>query len=269
MPAACERRSSVYSGVRGAAVSKNQAVRSRSMRSVWLMRPALAGRRCRPMGSDPHGDTECREGSAEAGLRRADRDAEGLGDGRNGHPDVVVEDQDGPLIGAQPPEAAFQLVAVGHQAREIADRRRAHRREFDFDRPSTLPPGNVKAGVDDQTMEPGVEAIWVAQARKVAPGSEVALLDRVARELLVPEDEAGDSLQPRDGRADEHAKGVMIAPPCSLDEFPLVHSHPRDASIRPRSRVMASGRAEPFPACVGHWPRATLRGASESRLART
>ncbi len=86
-------------------------------------------------------------------------------------------------------------------------------------------------------MEPGVEPVRVAQAREVTPGSDVCLLDRVARELLVPEDEAGDGLQPRDGRADEHREGVMIAPPCPFDEFPLVHHHPRDASIWPRSTL--------------------------------
>ena len=65
--------------------------------------------------------------------------------------------------------------------------------------------------------------IRVAQARKVSPGSDVRLLDRVARELRVPEDEAGDGLQPRDGRADERGEGVMIAPACPFDEIPLVH----------------------------------------------
>ena len=57
----------------------------------------------------------------------------------------------------------------------------------------------------------------------------IRLLDRVPRELRVPEDEAGDGLQPRDGRADERREGVMIAPARSLDEIPLVHGHPRDA----------------------------------------
>jgi hypothetical protein len=34
---------------------------------------------------------------------------------------------------------------------------------------------------------------------------------------------------------DERAEGVMIAPVCPLDEFSLVHRHPRDAATRPRS----------------------------------
>ncbi len=96
-------------------------------------------------------------------------------------------------------------------------------------------------------MEPGVQPVRVAQARKVTPGSDICLLDRVARELRVPEDEAGDGVQPRDGRDDERSERVMIAPARSLDEIPLVHGRPRDASIRPRSRVLASTSPHPFP----------------------
>ncbi len=152
----------------------------------------------------------------------------------HGHPDVVVENQNGALIGPQRPESPFELVAVGDQVREVADGRRFKRFEFDFDGPSTPPAGGVEAGVDDQAVEPGIESLRVAQARKVTPGSDVCLLDRVARELRVPEDEAGDRFQPRDGRAEQHGKGVMIAPACPLDEFPLVHSH---LVTRPFGRV--------------------------------
>ena len=92
--------------------------------------------------------------------------------------------------------------------------------------PAPPPAERIEAGVDGQSVEPGVEPVRVAQAREVAPGSDVRLLDRVAREIRVPKDEAGGGVQPRDGRADEHGEGVMIAPPCPFDEFPLVHSHP-------------------------------------------
>ena len=75
-------------------------------------------------------------------------------------------------------------------------------------------------------MQPGVEPIRVAQTREIAPGADEGLLDRVARELRVPEDEAGRRVQPRDGQVDEHAEGVMIASPCPDDETSLVHVPP-------------------------------------------
>ena len=72
-------------------------------------------------------------------------------------------------------------------------------------------------------MEPGVEPIRVAEARQVAPGPDQSLLDRVARELRVPKDEASCRVQPREGRVDELGEGVMIAPLRAFDELSLVH----------------------------------------------
>ena len=72
-------------------------------------------------------------------------------------------------------------------------------------------------------MKPGVEPVRVAQARKIAPGANERVLDRVARELGVPDDEPSGGVQPRDGQVDERGEGVMIASPCPLDETSLVH----------------------------------------------
>ena len=76
-------------------------------------------------------------------------------------------------------------------------------------------------------MQPRLEAIRIAEGRQAAPGADEALLDRVSRELRIPEDQAGRPVQPRDEPAGEHGEGVMIASHRSLDEFSLVHDHPR------------------------------------------
>ncbi len=72
-------------------------------------------------------------------------------------------------------------------------------------------------------MKPGVESIGVAETAKVAPGAEERVLDRVARELGVPEDQPSGGVEPRDGQIDERGEGVMIASPCPFDETSLVH----------------------------------------------
>jgi hypothetical protein len=77
--------------------------------------------------------------------------------------------------------------------------------------------------VDDESVEPGLEPVRITQCGQVPPGSKVSILDRVARELRVAEDQSGRRVQPRNGRADEHRKGVMIASLRSLDETTLVH----------------------------------------------
>jgi cold shock protein len=158
-----------------------------------------------------------------------------------------MQDQDGALVETELPEAAFDEIAIREPAGHVAAGGGFDRGQLDLDRPSPAPAGVVEAGVDGQSVEPGIEPIRVAQAREVMPGSEVGLLNRVPRELLVPEDEAGDSLQPRDGRAGQHGEGVMIAPPCPLDEFPLVHGHPRDAphSVAFKGNGVADNRTIP------------------------
>jgi hypothetical protein len=72
-------------------------------------------------------------------------------------------------------------------------------------------------------MEPGLKPFRVAKPGQVPPGSKEGVLDRVSRELAISEDQPGGCVQPRDGRAGKHGKGVMIARLRSLDETSLVH----------------------------------------------
>ena len=95
--------------------------------------------------------------------------------------------------------------------------------DLDLDRASSTTPEEVETGVDGQAMQPGIEPVRVAETRQVAPGADECLLDRVARELRVPKDEASGRVQPREGRVDESGEGVMIAPPRAFDELSLVH----------------------------------------------
>src|SRR5436305_8587720 len=84
-------------------------------------------------------------------------------------------------------------------------------------------PNEVEARVDDQSMEPGVEPIRVTKAGQVSPGSDGCLLDRVARELRVAEDQAGSRVQPREMDVEQGREGVMIASPRPFNETSLVH----------------------------------------------
>ena len=112
----------------------------------------------------------------------------------------------------------------------IVDGRGVDLVDLDLDDPPAPPPSKIETGVDGQAMEPGVEPLGVTQPRQVVPSSDKRLLDRIAGQLRIPEDEAGGPVQPRDGPVGELGEGVMIAPPCSLDESSLVH----DRSGTPR-----------------------------------
>ena len=58
----------------------------------------------------------------ETRLRGAYRDLEGLGHGRDRHPDVVMEHEDRPVIGPEPAEAALELITVRDERGRVAGR---------------------------------------------------------------------------------------------------------------------------------------------------
>ena len=113
--------------------------------------------------------------------------------------------------------------------------------------------------MDGQSVEPGIEPVRVAQPGKVPPGEHHRLLDRVSRELRVPEDESGGRVQSREGPVDERAEGVMIALTRPLHETSLVHGRlPLGATLWSHSPSLTSvGRrivpaSEPFGLEAAH-----------------
>ena len=163
----------------------------------------------------------CRDLAVPTGI------SERGGDRRQVHPEEVVQDDDGAPLRPEPFERAVEQVAIGDERCHVGHRGVVERRQLHLH--GTTPPaaGRVHAGMEDESMEPGLEAIRIAKGRQAPPGADEALLDRVSRELGVPEDEAGRGIQPRDARAGKHGEGVMIASPGPLDESSLVHGHPR------------------------------------------
>ena len=69
----------------------------------------------------------------------------------------------------------------------------------------------VIAGVHDEPAEPGVEAIRVPQLRELPPGPDERLLRRVLRPVRVPEDEAGQGVEPVGRGADERGERIVVA----------------------------------------------------------
>ena len=131
------------------------------------------------------------------------------------------------MLGLQPLQRGIEQVAVGDGRSDVADGRAIERRQLDLDRAATSPPDDVNAGPEHQTVRSHAsKRSGSRSARQAPPGGEEPFLDRVSRELVVPEDQAGCRVQPRDERAGKHGEGVMIASPGPLDELSLVHDHP-------------------------------------------
>ena len=131
-----------------------------------------------------------------------------VGDLRQTQAQVVMHDEDGPLLDRQAAEAALQLVAVGLIAAARSPRPARSRRQ------QRAPPrtrlrrrrDSVVAGVDEQAVEPGVAAVDVAQPPQPAPGPDEALLDRVLAAVAVTQDALGEGVQPVVGGAGKHVE---------------------------------------------------------------
>jgi hypothetical protein len=140
-----------------------------------------------------------------------------------------MEHQDGPVVSTKSAEPSLKEVTVRHLPTVIRHRRCVCWKDVHFDGPSPTPTRDVVAGIDGETVKPRVEAVGVAESGKVPPGPDVRLLDGVARQLMVAQDQARDGLEVGDGRADERGEGVVIASPRTNHELCLVHGLPTGA----------------------------------------
>ena len=179
------------------------------------------------------------------GLGGPERDAEGRGHVGQRQPEVVVQDDDRPLFGRQAPKRHVEQVAVGDGRRDVGDRRSVDRRQFDLDGPPARDAAGRRCRSGRRGSQPALEAIRIAERREVPPGPDESLLDRVSRELVVPEDQSGRRVQPRDEPAGQHGEGVMIASLRSLDELSLVHGPP--SVCRRGDQVALDGIVGPVP----------------------
>ena len=137
-----------------------------------------------------------------------------------------MQDDHGPHLRLQPEEAAFELVAIRDERFDAGHRRRFEFGELDIDAMAPEPSRLIDAGVDEQPVEPGVEAIRVAQRGQHAPGPDERVLDGVLGLIGIPEDEPGGGIQAGDRGGCQLGEGVMIAFPRPLHEVSL-HVAPR------------------------------------------
>jgi aminoglycoside phosphotransferase len=178
---------------------------------VSAERVALVGSDCCPERFD---------GVMQPGLGRPDGDAQGFGRLARRETDMEVQHQDRSLRMAQAPERPVQLVSVG-ELRGAIGLGRLGRQDGDLGTPPAAFPPDVRAGMDDQPVQPGVESVDVPKVRKIAPRPNERVLGGILREFGVAEDQSSDPVQPIDGAACQHAEGLAVSASRQVDEFRL------------------------------------------------
>ena len=116
---------------------------------------------------------------------------------------MVVEHQEDALVGLEALEATLQLVAVGDEMARVG-RPGVDPLDVRLDRPALARPFRfLVAGVDEQSSQPGIEAIGVTQGGDVTPREDERLLRGVLGPISVGEDEPGDGVELVDREADK------------------------------------------------------------------
>ena len=124
---------------------------------------------------------------------------------------IEAKDDDRALLGLELAQRVVEEVTVDDERGRIGDRHIVERVQLHLDDPPASMPSHVDTAMHGEAVQPGVEPARVAQPGQVPPGSHHRLLDRVARELRVPEDESGGRVQARQRPVHEQAEGVLIA----------------------------------------------------------
>ncbi len=132
-----------------------------------------------------------------------------------------MQNDDGALIRVEVTDATFDLVSIGRSRLGVRHRERMDLGKLDLDAPPLGYPELIAAGVQEDPVKPGIEAIGIAQGGQVAPASDERLLDGVLRTVRVPQDEPSRGVEATDRGACQQREGVMIALPCSLHEVSL------------------------------------------------
>ena len=106
-----------------------------------------------------------------------------------------MQDDHGPHLRVEPEEAAFELVTSDDRRHGVIDRRGMDGGQFDVDAMASDPARFIDAGADQEPVQPGVEAIEIAERGQITPGPDERVLHRVLGLVRIPEDEPSGAIE--------------------------------------------------------------------------
>jgi hypothetical protein len=167
----------------------------------------------------------------ESRADRPRRDAEHLGDLRRGVSHEVMQDKDRPLVRREPPEAAIQLVSIGDAEEVVRCRRSLERKDSEVGRVTALARRLRDADVGQETMDPGVEPVRIAEATKVTPGDHQRVLHGILGPIDIPEDPLCDREEAIAARTHQVDECRLVAALRCLDEVAIHRPDPVSTPI--------------------------------------
>jgi hypothetical protein len=193
-------------------------------------------------------------GVMEPGPDGPGRETEELGDLAGLVAHVVAEHEDRPLIGVEAPKSTVELVAIRQGQEIVACGRIVEREHVEVGDPPSLPPGFGDADVGEESMDPGVEAVRIAEVRQVPPGDHQRVLQGILGPIDIPEDPICDREETVTATLDQVDERRLISSLGRLDEVAIHRMLP---AVAPVGDAVHHYR---WPARVQRWIFAGRRG---------
>ena len=154
---------------------------------------------------------------------------QGLGDLRQLIAEVVVEDDDGSMLRRQGPERALQRVPGCYSASDIGCDAGHSAERTDPRRPPAFTPRLDVAGIHDQSIQPGIEALRFTQGWQVPPRAEQGLLDGVLGTIRVAQDPVGKGVAAVNAPGGDRGERIVVTALRPLDQLDVHHATLRGA----------------------------------------
>jgi hypothetical protein len=127
-----------------------------------------------------------------------------------------MHDEDRPLIGRESKEAPLELIPICYGEQVVGPCWSLQRQDPEIRDAVTLATGLCETDIDEDALEPRIEAVRIAEAAKVTPGDDERVLESVLGPIDVAEDPLGDREQPVTASADQVDVCLPIPTLCRL-----------------------------------------------------
>jgi hypothetical protein len=174
-------------------------------------------------------------------------DTEGPPDLFDRETDEMAQDDDRPVLGAQPLERSIEGISICERLARVRARgvrvtdvewHQGHGRL-----PATVASSDARRGIDHESIGPRLESVKVTQLREVLPHGDERLLHRILGLIRIAKDSVGDPVEASSDRSRERLERWLIAGPGQLDELQLRHRAETDLrAVAPTWRLLGRRR---------------------------
>ena len=124
-----------------------------------------------------------------------------------------------PVLHGKLEEGPLDLVAIDETGDIVLGIRSIDRFDRHLKGTSPRPSYVIGAGMDEESMQPGIEPVAVTKTAEVAPSSNEGVLDGILRGIPIAQDPLRDRVQTVVCGGREVVEGLVVASLCALDEF--------------------------------------------------